>query len=66
MLTLYFAEILDYSNKPVMKLQYTASAKHSAMLATQFVRDVPPACSFTIRKAVFKASDIAYLLNKRD
>jgi hypothetical protein len=41
MLTLYFAEILDYSNKPVMKLQYTASAKHSAMLATQFVRDVP-------------------------
>jgi hypothetical protein len=49
MLTLYFAEILDYSNKPVMKLQYTASAKHSAMLATQFVRDVPPACSFTIR-----------------
>lgn len=66
MLTLYFAEILDFSNKPVMKLQYTVSAKHSAMLATQYVRDVPPACSFTIRKAVFKASDVAYLLNKRD
>ena len=66
MLTLYFAEILDYTNKPVMKLQYTVSAKHSAMLATQFVKNVPPACSFAIRKAIFKASDVAYLLNKRD
>jgi hypothetical protein len=66
MLTLYFAEILDYSNKPVLKLQYTVSAKHSAMLATQYVKDVPPAATFAIRKAIFKASDIAYVLNKRD
>lgn len=66
MLTLYFAEILDFSNKPVMKLQYTVSAKHSAMLATEYIKNVPPACSFAIRKVVFKASDIAYLLNKRD
>ena len=66
MLTLYFAEILDYSNKPVLKLQYTVSAKHSAMLATQYIKDVPPAATFAIRKAIFKASDIAYVLNKRD
>ncbi len=66
MLTLYFAEILDFSNKPVMKLQYTVSAKHSAMLATEYIKNVPPACAFTIRKAIFKASDVAYLLNKRD
>jgi hypothetical protein len=64
MITLYFAEILDYSNKPVMKLQYTVSAKHSAMLATQFVRDVPPAASFAIRKAMFRESTLAYYLNK--
>jgi hypothetical protein len=66
MLTLYFAEILDHSNKPVLKLQYTVSAKHSAMLATQYIKDVPPAAAFAIRKAIFKASDIAYVLNKRD
>lgn len=66
MLTLYFAEILDHANKPVMKLQYTVSAKHSAMLATEYIKNVPPACAFTIRKSVFRPKDIAYILNKRD
>ena len=42
----YYAVITDNNNKPVLQLEYTASAKHAAFLGQQYVNRVPPAQGF--------------------
>jgi len=59
----YFATITDYSGQAVLTLQYTASAKHSAFLAKQYIDNCPPAAGFKICMKVLNAADIVRLLN---
>ena len=61
---LYFAYITDYAGTPVLALEFTATAKHSAFLATQFLKSCPNAGGFTIRKRPIDAREVAKLLNK--
>ena len=61
---IYFALITDYLGKPVQQLAYTATAKHSAFLAQEYIDHVPPACGFTICKKYVDAKEIAKLLNQ--
>jgi hypothetical protein len=63
MITLYFAEILDYSGKAILKLRYTSSAKHAAFLGNKFINEVPPAASFAIKKVNFSLSNVAEAMN---
>lgn len=60
---LYYAEITDIQGMPVMKLELTATAKHSAFLATKFIDYCPPAMGFNIRKMILKPNIIANMLN---
>lgn len=59
----YYAAITDYSGKEVLTLQYTATAKHAAFLAKQYIDYCPPAAGFKIRMMILKATDIVRLLN---
>jgi hypothetical protein len=63
MITLYFAEILDHTGKAILKLRYTATAKHAAFLGNKFVNEVPPASSFTIKKVKFSLGNVAEAMN---
>ena len=61
---IYFALITDYLGKPVQQLAYTATAKHSAFLAQEYIDHVPPACGFKIGIKYVDAKEIAKLLNQ--
>jgi hypothetical protein len=61
---IYFALITDYLGKPVQQLAYTATVKHSAFLAKEYIDHVPPACGFIICKRYIDAKEIAKLLNQ--
>jgi hypothetical protein len=61
---IYFALINDYFGKAVVQLEYTATAKHSAFLAQQYIDHCPPAQGFTICKKYVDAKEIAKLLNQ--
>ncbi len=63
-MNIYFASILDYLGQEVLCLQYTASAKHSAFLASQYIKECPPAQGFRINKRFIEASTITKMLNK--
>ena len=45
---IYYAEITDFTGKAVMKLDYTASVKHSVELAEIFIKNCPPAQGYNI------------------
>ena len=62
---LYFAEILDQNKVPVLRLEYTVSAKHSAFLATEFINNCPPAQGFAIRKKFLEAKTICKIINQK-
>lgn len=61
---LYFALILDHQGQEVLRLSWTATAKHSAFLAQQYLDSCPPAASFKITKRPVELKHIAQLLNK--
>lgn len=63
-MTLYFASITDHQGTEVMRLKYTATAKHSAFLADQYVKNCPPAQGFNIHKIILDASTIADIVNQ--
>jgi hypothetical protein len=60
----YYASILDYQNVEILNLKYTTSAKHSAFLAVQYVKDTPPACGFKIHFRFIDKSVVVDLMNK--
>ncbi len=60
----YYAVITDNNNKPVLQLQYTASAKHAAFLGQQYVNSVPPAQGFKVCMQVLDAKQVVRLLNE--
>jgi hypothetical protein len=62
---LYYAEILDLNKMPVLSLEYTTSAKHSAFLALQFIDNCPPAQGFAIRKRFLEAKTICKIINQK-
>ena len=63
MITLFFAELLDHNGNAVMKTQYCVSAKQSAFIANKFAKSCPPCAGFKIRKQVFEAKDLMWILN---
>ena len=60
----YFAIIMCHQGTQVLNLEYTATAKHSAFLASEFINHCPPAGSFKISKRLIKSTEITRLLNK--
>lgn len=60
----YYAIITDYLGQQVLKLQYTATAKHAAFLAQQYIDYCPPAAGFKIQLQVIKPNHIVELLNQ--
>jgi hypothetical protein len=50
---------------PVLSLEYTTSAKHSAFLALQFIDNCPPAQGFAIRKRFLEAKTICKIINQK-
>ena len=60
---LYYALITDHKGTEVLRLKYTATAKHSAFLATKYMDSCPPAQGFKIRKIIVDASTIADIFN---
>jgi hypothetical protein len=62
---MYYASILDHQGTEVMSLKFTATAKHSAFLATEFVKHCPPAQSFKVKMIFVDASTVADLLNRQ-
>lgn len=63
-MTLYFAYILDHKGAEVLRLQWTATAKHSAFLAAEYIASCPPAASFKITKRFIESKEMARLMNK--
>jgi hypothetical protein len=61
---LYYPVILDRKGMEVLRLKYTATAKHAAFIAEQYVRNCPPADGFKIRAITFDASTIADIMNR--
>ena len=61
---IYFAIIMCHQGTQVLNLEYTASAKHSAFLAAEFIKNCPPAASFKICKRLIKPTEITRLLNQ--
>ena len=62
---IYYAEILDFNKMPVLSLEYTASAKHSAFLALRFIDNCPPAQGFAIKKRFIEASKVCKIINQK-
>jgi hypothetical protein len=62
---LYYASILDYQGTEVMSLKYTATARHSAFLATEFVKYCPPAQSFKVKMITVDNNTVAELFNRQ-
>ena len=62
---MYYANITDFKGKPVLALNYTATAKHSAFLAQQFIDQCPPAQGFTISYMFITAKEVVQMLNKK-
>jgi hypothetical protein len=63
-MTLYFALILDHQGQEVLRLQWTATTKHSAFLAKEYIDSCPPAASFKITKRFIESRHMAELMNK--
>lgn len=61
---LYFAYILDHQGNEVLRLDWTATAKHSAFLAQQYLNSCPPAAGFKITKRPIELRAVAQLMNK--
>lgn len=65
MLYIYFASIQDHMGNDIINTQFTATAKHSAFLALQFIDNCPPAQGFKIRKRAVTNKEIVQLLNSQ-
>jgi hypothetical protein len=65
MLTIYFAQILDHQSNAIIDTPFTATAKHSAFNAIQYIDNCPPAMTFRICKRMISSKEIASLLNGR-
>jgi hypothetical protein len=61
---LYYPIILDHAGTEVLRLKYTATAKHAAFIAEQYVRNCPPAAGFKIKMLMLDASTIADIMNR--
>lgn len=61
---IYYALITDYAGTPVLRLPYTATAKHSAFIAKEYLDKCPPAGGFKITFEFIKPTAIASLLNQ--
>ena len=66
MTAVYYASITDHKGLEVVNLEYTASAKHSAFLAIQFVENCPPAIGFKIHKYCVDRKGLVHLLNENN
>ena len=62
---IYYATILDHLGNEVLSLKYTATAKHSAFLATEYIKKCPPAQNFKIKLIFIDSSTVADLLNNK-
>ncbi len=62
-MNLYYAQITDVQGTPVITLELTATAKHSAFLASKYIDFCPPAQGFIIKKQRIEAKAIARILN---
>ena len=61
---LYYASITDHAGTEVLRLKYTATAKHSAFIASQYVLSCPPAAGFNIHKLILDNSTVADIINR--
>jgi len=59
----YYASIVDYQGVEILHLKYTSSAKHSAFLAQEYVKNTPPACGFKIHYRFINTNIVVDLLN---
>ena len=66
MTAIYYASITDHRGTEILDLEYTATAKHSAFLATKFLNDCPPAIGFNIHKFCTDATFLAMLMNRKN
>jgi hypothetical protein len=62
---LYYAEILDHSNNPVLTLDYTASSKHAAVIGKQYVDNCPPANTFRVKMKLVETSVLCKFMNNK-
>ena len=62
---LYYAEILDHSNNPVLTLDFTSSSKHAAFIGKQYVDNCPPANTFKIKMCVVDTSTVCKWMNDK-
>jgi hypothetical protein len=61
----YYATILDHDDQPVLSLEFTATAKHSAFLGKQYVDNCPPANTFKIHMHVLDTSTVCRWMNDK-
>jgi hypothetical protein len=61
---LYYASITDHVGTEVLRLKYTATAKHAAYIANQYVQSCPPAAGFKIKMLMLDASTVADIINR--
>ncbi len=62
---IYYAEILDYNNQPVLRLDYVTSPKHAAFTGKAYVDNCPPANTFAVRMHVVDARVVCHQLNNK-
>jgi hypothetical protein len=62
---LYYAEILDHSNNPVLTLDYTSSSKHAAFIGKQYVDNCPPANTYRIKMKLVETSVLCKFMNNK-
>lgn len=64
---LYYAEIVDYNNTPVLTLDYVASPKHAAFKGKAYVDNCPPANTFKVKMHVIDTRVVCdFMNNKRE
>jgi hypothetical protein len=62
---IYYAIITDYQGNSVLDLDFAATNRQAAAMATEYIKRVPPACGFKIGIKYVDAKEIAKLLNMR-
>ena len=62
---LYYAEIVEYNNTPVLTLDYVASAKHAAFKGKDYVDNCPPANTFRIKMKLVETSVLCKFMNNK-
>ena len=62
---IYYAIITDHQGNSVLDLDFAATNRQAAAMATEYIKWVPPACGFKIGIKYVDAKEIAKLLNMR-